>query len=392
MIKFDFETYMPAFQFSDYEQKISDIKNNLEKKNNMCEWYERQFDKGLLDKIKNVSKDIRENCDAFLVIGIGGSFLGAKAVIDALAPYFKHNEPEVIFVGTSISGSYLENLTDYIANKRVIINVISKSGTTLEPMITFNYLLDIMKEKYKTDYQKRIIVTTDKSEGLLRELANKEGFTAFEIPDQIGGRYSMFTPAGLLPICVAGINIDELLKGVKDCDINDAFKYAMVRDQLYKKNKLVESFAIYEPKLYFYTEWLKQLFCETQDKNQKGLFATSTVYTRDLHSLGQFFQEGNRIVFETVLMIKNTNLLVNKNYNKSFDEINIIASESVAKAHKQVDCYSNIITMDELTAYELGYLSFFFMVAAACGAYFLEVNPFDQPGVNAYKSLIKNSL
>lgn len=391
MIKVDFKTYMKELSKEGYSDKIINIKDKLKNSNYMNEWFNIKPDYELFQKIKNMSNYITSNCDVFIVIGIGGSFLGAKAVIEALTPYFNKNKPEIIFAGTSLSGSYLEELGKYIEDKNVIINVISKSGNTLEPSLSFEYLYDLMKLKYK-DYQKRIIITTDKNDGMLRELANKENFYTFDIPSNIGGRYSLFTPAGLLPIAVAGIDIEELIKGAVECNIDDAFNYAIIRDLLYKNGKTVESFTIYEPKLSFFIEWLKQLFCETQGKEQKGLLAIGTLNTRDLHSLGQFFQEGNPILFETVINVEKGSTLVSKKYNKTFDEINSIVVKSVAEAHKKSTMYSNIISIDTLNAYNIGYLSFFFMVAASTGGYLLGVNPFDQPGVNAYKDLVNEKL
>lgn len=392
MIKFNFNTYMPKLSTEGYNDKISKIKDELEHSNYMNEWYRLDIDQELLTNIKETSNYIRLNCDVFIVIGIGGSFLGAKSVIEALTPYFNKSKPEIIFVGTSLSGSYLEELDSYISNKDVIINVISKSGTTLEPSLAFDYLYEKMKEKYKIDYQKRIIVTTDMYDGELRELVNKEKFHSFDIPREIGGRYSVFTPVGLLPIAVAGIDIDELIKGACECDLEDAFNYAISRDLMYKNEKIVESFTIYEPKLNFFTEWLKQLFGETQGKDKKGILPISMLNTRDLHSLGQFYQDGNPIIFETVIDIVNTSKIVSKRYGKTFDQINSAAVTSVAEAHKKSDTYSNIISIDILTPYNIGYLYFFFMVAAATGGYLLNVDPFNQPGVNTYKDLIKEKL
>ncbi|MDD3048552.1 MAG: glucose-6-phosphate isomerase [Bacilli bacterium] len=395
MVKFDFSTYMHNLPEDEYATKKEDIIFKLNNNLDMLDWYHLDscITSNILEDIIMTANKIRENCEVFIVIGIGGSSIGAKAAIEALLPYFNNKGIEILFVGDSLSSSYLSELLEYIKNKQVIINVISKSGTTLEPGLAFDCLYNNLKEKYtEEEIKNRIIITTDEYEGNLRELANKNNYKSFIVPKNVGGRYSVLTPVGLLPIAVAGIDIRELINGAKACNQDDAIRYAIIRDILYNQGKSIESFTVYEPKLLAFTEWLKQLFAETQGKNNKGLLPISAINTRDLHSLGQFYQEGSRIIFETVLNITSTKDLLISKYNRSLDEINNIAVNCVANAHFQAGTYSNIITIDYLNAYNLGYLILFFEIAAASGGYLLNINPFDQPGVNAYKDLINKEL
>ncbi len=394
MLKFDFNTFMNINGDNNYEDKIHKIREKLEKKESMLDWYDvdTTISKSEFDKIEKVSNYVRKNCDVFLVIGIGGSYLGSKAIIDMFKPYFKKDKIEIIFAGFSLSSVYLKELIDYIKDKEIIINVISKSGTTLETSIAFNAIYELMKEKYsKTQLQKRIIITTDKKKGKLRELVNKEHYISFKVPENIGGRYSVFTAVGLLPIAVSNINITRLLEGVRrgKKDIDKCFLYAIIRDMLYKSGRKIESFTVYEPKLYYFTEWIKQLFGETQGKDNKGIFPVSVVNSRDLHSLGQYYQQGDPIIFETVINIVNNKDI--KVSNKSLNKINNLASIKVAEAHKS-HTPSNIICIDYLNEENIGELMYFFMVSASIGAYLLDVNPFNQPGVEEYKKLLMSGM
>lgn len=392
-MKFDFESYMKDIDKKEYNQRIEKIKNKLVI-DDMTDWYDIQkcITKEEINDIVVTSKDIINKCDVFIVVGIGGSFLGAKMVIDALSGYFTKSKPEIIFAGTTLSSNYLTELKDYISDKDICINMISKSGSTLEPNLVFDYLMDIMNEKYsKEELKNRVFITTDKDESILLDVANKNGYKKFYVPRNIGGRYSVLSPVGLLPIAVAGFNINKILDGAKTADKEKAFEYAIIRDNLYRSGKVIESFTFYEEKLSFLGEWLKQLFAETQGKSNKGILPITTVNTRDLHSLGQYFQEGERILFETVINI-NTDIVIDTKYNKTVKEINDIAVTSVAKAHFLDGVYSNIIEVDKLNEESIGYLIYFFELAAATGAYLLDVNPFDQPGVSKYKKIINESL
>lgn len=395
MLKTDFKTYLKDRNLKFYDDKILKIKNTLNNGGEMLDWYDinKYISPDEVIKIKNISKEIRKNCELFIVIGIGGSFLGAKAVITALKPYFKKEKPEIIFAGNSLSESYLTELISYMDDKETIINVISKSGTTLEPSIAFDIIYEKMKNKYTDDeLKKRIIITTDPEKGILRKLADNNNYQSFIVPTQIGGRYSVLTAVGLLPIAVSGIDIDKLLLGIKKVNKDLAFKYATIRDSLYHQGKLVELFTFYEPKLEYFVEWLKQLFGETQGKNKKGILPSSSNNTRDLHSLGQFYQDGTPIIFETIIGIDKKGNLKNNLYKYPVEDINMIALKQVAYAHFEAGVESNVIMIDDLDEFHIGMLIYFFEIAAAAGGYLLDVNPFDQPGVTAYKKLIEKEL
>lgn len=394
MINFDFKTYQSLKNLKKYDAKINKINKILNDGGDMLDWYDinKCIPQDDINRIKSISREIRNSCELFIVIGIGGSFMGAKAVIEALSDYFVAQKPEIIFAGNSLSEEYIKGLIDYMDNKDTVINVVSKSGNTLETKLVFNLLYSQMQKKYnRTELNNRIFITTNSKDGYFKQLAEKERFVSFEIPEQIGGRFSVLTCVGLFPIAVAGINIDDILLGATNYPQKEAFEYAVIRDILYKRKKYVEVFSIYEPRLKYFTEWIKQLFGETQGKNKKGILPFSGFNTQDLHSLGQFYQEGNPIVFETIIDFDNKkNLDFNDKYN--LNDINRIVLKKVAKAHFAVGCESNIIICDKLDAYHIGMLIQFFEVAAATGAYLLDVNPFDQPGVNVYKKLVYDEI
>ena len=274
-------------------------------------WVNLKNDDKEIERIKNAAKRINENSDILIVIGIGGSYLGARAVIEALSNPFQNKK--VIFAGNNVSPDYLNDLLDYIKDKDISLNVISKSGTTIEPAISFKVLREFLEEKYgEEEARKRIYVTTDKEKGVLKKLATEKGYETFVVPDDIGGRYSVFTPVGLLPIAAAGINIDKVLDGVNsgimkysNLENNDCYEYAVLRNILYKRGKKIELLVNYEPKLHYITEWWKQLFGESEGKDGKGIFPAGVDYTTDLHSMGQYIQSGERHLFETVINIKN---------------------------------------------------------------------------------------
>lgn len=348
-----------------------------------------------LNNIISVANYIRENCDVFVIIGIGGSYMGSKAIMEALLPTFEKGKPEIIFLGTDLSSDYYKEVIEYIRDKQVILNVISKSGNTLEPNIAFEIISYIMEGKYSEEELKdRIIITTDKKEGSLRRLAKDEGYYTFEIPKKIGGRFSVFTPVGLLPLAVAGIDVLKLLEGFMDAVeyIPVAIDYAVTRETLFKKGKTVEAFTVYNPKLYYFLEWTRQLFAETEGKMGKGILPTINVNTRDLHSMGQFLQDGNPIIFETVIGIEQAEVINIAKYNKTLNDINKIAQEKVCLAHYDGKTPSNIINIDYLDEYNLGMLVRFFITAAISSALLIDVDPFNQPGVEKYKKLIADSL
>lgn len=400
MINFDFHKYMSKYISKDdknaYLERAQTIKTrfvsgDLHYWNKLDTFVSKQE----LIKIINTSDYIRSNCDVFVVIGIGGSYMGAKAIIEALSPIYNKKGPEIIFLGNNLSSEEYYEIFEHIRDKRIIVNVISKSGGTLEISIAFSLIMDLMNEKYSGEQLKnRIIITTDPEKGALRELANKNGYLSFVIPSNVGGRFSVLTPVGLIPMAVAGINVAELLNGATDSfdRVDRAIEYAIIRDILYKKGKVIESFTVYNSKLYYFTEWLKQLFAETQGKEGKAIFPVSSVNTRDLHSLGQFLQEGNPIIFETVIGIEKDKKIALDQYDIELNSLNRIALDKVGLAHYNGNTPSNIITIDEKNEHSLGELIHFFILASISGAILLDVNPFDQPGVEEYKKLIHDEL
>lgn len=386
MIKFDFETYN-NINLDNYD--LSHVLDKFYEENIMSEWYELNTN---TKEIKEYADKIRKDCDVFIVIGIGGSYLGSKAVIDALTPYFDYNKPEIVFAGTNLSSDYINDLINYIDGKSVYVNVISKSGNTLETLINYDIILKYMINTY-INYKERIIVTTNSKSGQLLESAKKNEFKVFEVPENIGGRYSVLSVVGLLPISVAGINIDELLKGAIKCkgELDNCYKYTSIRNEMIKYNKIIESFDIYEPKLYYFTEWLKQLFAESQGKNSHAILPVSTVNTRDLHSLGQYYQEGNPIIFSTTIFSNSTQDIYVEKYNKNLNDINKIVMESVSKAHNSV-MNTNIIELDNIDEENMGYLIFFFEMSAMMGSYLIDVKYYNQPGVNNYKEIVNQII
>lgn len=400
MINFDFHKY--ASKYIKKEDKVEYLERARVIKSRFIEGdlkYWNKLDTFVssqeLKKIVNMTDYIRSNCDVFVVIGIGGSYMGSKAVIEALSPMYNRKKPEIIFLGTDLcSEDYYETL-EYIKDKEIIINVISKSGTTLEPSIAFSLVMDIMKEKYSEDDLKdRVIITTDPEKGDLRELANLKGYVTFTVPEKVGGRFSCLTPVGLLPIAVAGINIVKLIEGARISyeRIDRAIEYAVIRDIMFKKGKIIESFTVYNPKMYYFTEWLKQLFAETQGKDKKGILPISCVNTRDLHSLGQFLQEGNDIIFETIIGIDKDKKVNLEKYDMELNSLNNIALDKVGLAHFNGYTPSNIITIEEKNEGTIGELIHFFILVSIVGALLIDVNPFDQPGVQDYKKLINEEL
>ncbi len=344
--------------------------------------------------------------DVIVVVGIGGSYLGAKAVIEALSPQFGKREPEIIFAGHNLSQDYIAELLNYLNNKEVGVIVISKSGTTTEPAISFRVLLEYMNQRYDSEtIRNRIIAITDSQKGALKELSEKEGFSTLTIADDVGGRFSVLSPVGLLPIAVAGFDIKKLLEGAvkakHDCteknNQNPAMQYAGYRNLLYVGGRKIEILVNYDSRLNFISEWWKQLFGESEGKNHKGIFPASVSFTTDLHSLGQYIQQGERTIFETTIYINSVKQAVKipfrendydkLNYlaGKSIDYVNNKAAEGTLKAHIDGDVPNIRIELNELDEYSIGYLLYFFEISCGISAYMLNVNPFDQPGVEDYK-------
>jgi len=370
------------------------------------------YDKEEFARIKKCAEKIKQESQIFIVIGVGGSYLGAKAVIDSLTNTFYNSlnnrkTPQIFFVGNNISPNYMSDLLDCIGNKDVSINVISKSGTTTEPAIAFRIFRDFMESKYGTDEARnRIYITTDKEKGALRELAKEEEYETFVIPSNIGGRFSVLTAVGLLPIAVAGIDIDKLMYGAKTAEdkyneksvkYNECYQYAVARNILYNKEKNIEILVNYEPKLQYFSEWWKQLYGESEGKEKKGIFPVGANFTADLHSLGQYIQEGRRNLFETEINIENpeNDILIKHDAenldglnfvaNKTMDYVNKKAMEGTIEAHVSGDVPNIKINIKKLDAESIGELIYFFELACAISGKILGVNPFNQPGVEAYK-------
>ena len=372
------------------------------------------FDKEEFKRIKLTAEKIKNDSDVLLVIGIGGSYLGARACIDALSHTFYNNiskdqrrTPGIYYVGNNISSNYLTDLMDVIEGKDISINIISKSGTTTEPAIAFRIFKEYMENKYGKEIAKtRIYATTDKARGALKQLADNEGYETFVIPDDVGGRYSVFTAVGLLPIAAAGIDISKLMEGAhsamgeyshSDLNMNVCYKYAALRNILYNKGKDIEILVNYEPKLQYLGEWWKQLYGESEGKDGKGIYPGSANFTTDLHSIGQIIQDGKRNLFETtinigkaqheIVMKSNEEDLDGLNFleGKTLDYINKKAFEGTLQAHVKGNVPNIVIDVPELNEFYLGKLIYFFEKACAISGYMLGVNPFDQPGVEEYK-------
>ena len=405
----------------EYKEQVENIHKELHSRANdekdFVGWIElpTNYDKEEFERIKKAAKKIKKESDILLVIGIGGSYLGARAVIEALTSSFNNMQaeeqkkfPEILYAGNNLSPNYLNELIEYIGDKDFSVNVISKSGTTTEPAIAFRIFREILENKYGIDEARsRIYVTTDKKRGALKTLADNEGYEKFVIPDNVGGRYSVLTAVGLLPIATAGIDIDKLMQGARNAQdryddsslkYNQCYQYAVTRNILYKLYKNTEILVNYEPKMHYFTEWWKQLFGESEGKDQMGIFPAGVEFTTDLHSMGQYIQEGRRNLFETVITIKNskTDIIIKNdednldglNYltGKTLDYVNKKAMEGTIKAHVSGDVPNILIEMENLDEENIGELIYFFEKACAVSGMILGVNPFNQPGVEKYKT------
>lgn len=400
--------------YKEVEKKILESHKVLREKsgrgNDFLGWLDLplDYDKDEFARIKKAAKKIKADSDILLAIGIGGSYLGAKSAIEMLKPYFGVNKDgvEVIFVGNHISSTYIADLIDYIKDKDFSINVISKSGTTTEPSIAFRIFKDLAYKKYGKNASGRIYATTDKARGALKTEADAEGYEEFVVPDDVGGRYSVLTAVGLLPIAAAGIDIDKMMEGaaaahenykINDVSKNDALKYALIRNVLYQSGKKIEMLVNYEPKLSYFAEWWKQLYGESEGKENKGIWITSASFSTDLHSLGQMIQQGERTIFETVISVDKPEREIkieadkenldglNFLSGKEVSYVNKMAMEGTMLAHVEGGVPNIRITVPEISAYTYGYLAYFFELACGVSAYTLGVNPFDQPGVESYK-------
>ncbi len=370
-----------------------------------------QYDRDEVTAIREAAKRIQSNSDVLIVIGIGGSYLGARAVIEALhSPFYnslKKNTPDVYFVGNSISTAYLRDVLALCEGRDVSVNVISKSGTTTEPALAFRVLKELLETRYGVEgARERIYVTTDRRKGALKGLADNAGYQTFVVPDDVGGRFSVLTPCGLLPIAVSGVDIDALFAGAADAmraydnpnlKENACYRYAAIRNCLLRRGKSIELFVSYEPRMAMFAEWYKQLFGESEGKDGKGLFPASVMFSTDLHSLGQYVQDGMRTMFETVLKIDEDPCpMTVREYAEDFDGLNYLAGKTMAQvnemafegtilAHTDGGVPNVVLELPVMNAYELGYLIYFFEKACALSGYLLGVNPFDQPGVESYK-------
>ena len=421
MLKFSYNnsniTEKAVLEFSN---KVTKIHKNLEKRVNSEDdfvgWLKlpTDYDKDEFIRIKKAAKKIRSDSDVLVVIGIGGSYLGARAVIEALTPTFYNSmssdsrkSPQIVYAGNNLSPVYMNDLLELVADKDISINVISKSGTTTEPAIAFRIFREVLETKYGVEEaRKRIYVTTDKKRGALKQLSNEEKYETFVIPDNVGGRYSVLTAVGLLPIAAAGIDIDKLMEGAKEAQVrysksslkdNDCYKYAVVRNILYNEGKSIEILANYEPKLHYFTEWWKQLYGESEGKELKGIFPAGVDLTTDLHSMGQYIQQGKRILMETVLNVKedasditiqtDDQNLDGLNYlsGKNLGYINTKAMEGTIQAHVTGEVPNMLIEIEKLDEKNIGELIYFFEKACSISGMILGINPFDQPGVEEYK-------
>ena len=421
MLKFKFDnSSINEKTINAYSTKVAKIHKDLNKVANdekeFVGWLElpTNYDKEEFRRIKKAAKKIQSDSDVLVVIGIGGSYLGARAVIEALShtfhnslPNSKRKTPQIVYAGNNLSPVYMNDLLEFISDKDISINVISKSGTTTEPAIAFRIFREVLETKYGVaEARKRIYVTTDKARGALKTLSNEEKYETFVIPDNVGGRFSVLTAVGLLPIAAAGIDIDKLMKGAKaaqdrysdeDVKYNECYKYAVIRNLLYNSDKTIEILANYEPKLHYFTEWWKQLYGESEGKDQKGIFPAGVDLTTDLHSMGQYIQDGRRDIFETVLNVKENSSeitiqtdgqnLDGLNYlaDKTLGYVNSKAMEGTVQAHVTGNVPNLMIEIDKLDEENIGELIYFFEKACAMSGSLLGVNPFNQPGVEEYK-------
>ena len=412
------DAYISETDINNISQEVYNAQNVLNSRtgegNDFLGWVDLpvNYDKDEFSRIKVAAKNIQNSCDIFVVIGIGGSYLGARAAIEFVkSPVYNNipnkKTPDIYFAGNSISASSLNDLLKICEGKDICINVVSKSGTTTEPAVAFRVFRALLEDKYgKEEAKKRIFATTDKAKGTLKKFSDENGYETFVVPDDVGGRFSVLTAVGLLPIAVAGIDIDAMMKGAQDArtaysigDINsnDCLKYVAIRNILLRRGKSVEILAAYEPAAQMLCEWWKQLFGESEGKDKKGIYPSSVIFSTDLHSLGQFIQDGSRIMFETVLDIKKSNdeLLIPYDPNnvdklnflsgKDLDYVNHTAMLGTLFAHSDGDVPNIVLELDDRSEYSFGYLIYFFELACAISGYTLGVNPFNQPGVESYK-------
>ena len=413
MLKLRLNSLMNEDILKGYEQKVNSINKMIDDKtgqgNDFLGWadWPINYDKEELNRIKKNAQYVRDHFDILVVCGIGGSYLGAKSALDALKGLKSDDKLEIIFMGQTFSPNYVAQVMDYLKGKSFAINVISKSGTTTETSISFRLLKELLEKQIgKEKAKKAIYATTDKAKGALKTLCNNEGYATYVLPDDIGGRYSVFTAVGTFPLACAGLDVEKLIEGARKAreeaknlplKDNQCYQYAVMRDYMYRHNKPVEMYVTYEPQMSQISEWLKQLFGESEGKEHKGLYPGSATFSTDLHSLGQFIQDGTPLLFETIINViepkqdviipHDEDDLDGLNYleGKNLAFVNQKAFEGTLKAHEDGGVPCNVIYLDKLDEYNLGYLFYFFMRACAMSAYMLDINPFNQPGVEIYK-------
>ncbi|MBP3891763.1 MAG: glucose-6-phosphate isomerase [Solobacterium sp.] len=414
MMKFDSSHGKLQENILDYQEKVSAIHKMIHEKtgagNDYLGWVDwaTTYDKEEFNRILEAAKRLKEKAEVILVCGIGGSYLGARAAAEMIQGLYPQSEHELIYVGNTFSSTYLKQVLDYVKDKSVVLNVISKSGTTTETALAFRILKQFMEEKYgKEEARARILATTDKARGSLKALADAEGYETFVIPDDIGGRYSVITPVGLLPLALAGVDIQKIMDGycqaseelnTDDLEKNPAYQYGVTRRILQNQGYDVEMFVTYEMQLRTLAEWWKQLMGESEGKEDKGILPASVNFSTDLHSMGQFIQEGKKVLFETILTVdkpsediiipSDEENLDKMNYlaGKNLDWVNKMACEGTLAAHEEVGGVPNIlIHVEDMKEFSFGYLCYWFFIATAMTCYLLEINPFNQPGVEVYK-------
>lgn len=414
MIKVDLTNTLTTIDYVSYETRVEQvhtmIHNKSGKGNDYLGWLDwpSLHDKDEVKAMKRAAEYVRQNFDILVVCGIGGSYLGARAAIEALRGLYSDDPMEIVYLGQTISPTYIHQVLSYLKGKRFAVNVISKSGTTTETALSFRLLKKLLEtELGKDKAAKAIFATTDKEKGALKTLAHEEGYQTFVLPGNIGGRYSVLTAVGLFPLACAGVDIDAMLTGALDAETelmnphlkeNSAYQYAVMRDHLYRQGKSVELFVLYEPQFTQIGEWLKQLFGESEGKEHKGLFPTSVTNSTDLHSLGQFIQEGTPLLFETIVYVNEPTLDLDVPLMEGdLDQLNYLAGKPISFVNEQaylgtLDAHVKtggvpniIINVPKMDAYHLGYLFYFFMKTCAMSAYLLDINPFNQPGVEVYK-------
>ncbi len=418
-VTFDYsqaKTFVGESEIASYQEKVRACHELLHgrrgKGNEYLGWldYPRDPEREEVARIKAAAQRIRDGAEVFVVVGIGGSYLGARAAIEMLTHTFyndlsreKRGGPRILFAGHQVSGTYLSDLLEILEGRDFSVNMISKSGNTLEPALTFQALRELLEKRYgEKGAAERIYVTTDQEKGKLRQLAREKGYEAFRVPRDIGGRYSVLSAVGLLPIAVAGIDIDEMLEGAAraaeelaepELEKNPCYQYAVLRNIFYSQGKGIELFVSYEPQLHYLGEWYKQLFGESEGKEGQGIFPMTIHFTTDLHSLGQYIQEGERSFFETVVSIENPRKDFRVEGDRySFNEINKIAMKATAAAHTEGGVPNLFLRIPQLTPYYFGYFVYFLMKACAISGYLLGINPFDQPGVEKYKEKMKELM